>query len=315
MSVTVKDVAKKAGVATSTVSRVVNDHPSISEDTKKKVRKIMAEMGYVPNLAARNLGKQISSAIGVILPPLDSKERLGNPARDFDTLLKNVERMHLQKQVDGFILVYSDEKDPIIDYLVRKKVPFTLIGHPYSNEQNIVFVDNDNQMLGKQATEYLISQGHSKILFATNTTHENLYFERFFGYQKAMMLANLPFYPALTFEQAEDYVNFETTIKETEATAIVVIDDLFAVRIIQLATMFGYKVPDDLSVISFNNSIFATLTHPYLTSIDINVLSLGKIATESLMAQLNHEGSNAVQLVVPHKLIKRETVLNLNNLA
>mgnify|MGYP001220123274 CR=1 FL=1 len=236
-------------------------------------------------------------------------------ARDFDTLLKNVERMHLQKQVDGFILVYSDEKDPIIDYLVRKKVPFTLIGHPYSNEQNIVFVDNDNQMLGKQATEYLISQGHSKILFATNTTHENLYFERFFGYQKAMMLANLPFYPALTFEQAEDYVNFETTIKETEATAIVVIDDLFAVRIIQLATMFGYKVPDDLSVISFNNSIFATLTHPYLTSIDINVLSLGKIATESLMAQLNHEGSNAVQLVVPHKLIKRETVLNLNNLA
>ncbi|MBO6462089.1 substrate-binding domain-containing protein, partial [Enterococcus faecalis] len=117
------------------------------------------------------------------------------------------------------------------------------------------------------------------------------------------------------FEQAEDYVNFETTIKETEATAIVVIDDLFAVRIIQLATMFGYKVPADLSVISFNNSIFAPLTHPYLTSIDINVLSLGKIATESLMAQLNHEGSNAVQLVVPHKLIKRETVLNLNNLA
>ena len=168
--------------------------------------------------------------------------------------------MHLQKQVDGFILVYSDEKDPIIDYLVRKKVPFTLIGHPYSNEQNIVFVDNDNQMLGKQATEYLISQGHSKILFATNTTHENLYFERFFWLSKSNDASQPAFYPALTFEQAEDYVNFETTIKETEATAIVVIDDLFAVRIIQLATMFGYKVPDDLSVISFNNSIFATLT-------------------------------------------------------
>ena len=338
MSITVKDVAKKAGVATSTVSRVVNDHPSISEDTKKKVRKVMAEMGYVPNLAARNLGKQISSAIGVILPPLDSKERLGNPfyletieaineearhhqmtvavasARDFATLLKNVERMHLQKQVDGFILVYSDEKDPIIDYLVEKEVPFTLIGQPYSNEDKIVFVDNDNQLLGKQATEHLIAQGHTKILFATNTTHENLYFERFFGYQKAMMLANLPFYPALTFEKAEDYVTFEETIKESQATAIVVIDDLFAVRIIQLATMYGYKVPDDLSIISFNYSIFATLTHPYLTSIDINVLSLGKIATERLMAQLNHEDSNGVQLVVPHKLIKRETVLNRNQL-
>ncbi len=112
---------------------------------KRKYAKSWLRWATCQNLAARNLGKQISSAIGVILPPLDSKERLGNPfyletieaineearhhqmtvavasARDFDTLLKNVERMHLQKQVDGFILVYSDEKDPIIDYLVRKK--------------------------------------------------------------------------------------------------------------------------------------------------------------------------------------------------
>ncbi|MFS0988321.1 LacI family DNA-binding transcriptional regulator, partial [Enterococcus durans] len=141
MAITVKDVAKKAGVATSTVSRVINDHPSISEATKKKVRKIMDELGYVPNITARNLGKRVSSAIGVILPPLDSKERIGNPfyleimdaineearhhdmttaiatAKNFDVLLENVQRMHLQKQVDGFILVYSDSEDPVIDYL------------------------------------------------------------------------------------------------------------------------------------------------------------------------------------------------------
>lgn len=335
MSITVKDVAKKAGVATSTVSRVINNHPSISEDTKRKVRKIMHEMGYVPNLAARNLGKQISSAIGIILPPLDSKERIGNPfyletieaineearqyqmtvavasARDFTTLLKNVERMHRQKQVDGFILTYSDEKDPIIAYLIREKVPFALIGHPYKNEESIVFVDNDNQLLGKQATEFLIAQGHENILFATNTIHENLYFERFFGYQKALMMAQLPFFPAVTFESPEDYIAFEQIIKDSQATAIVVIDDLFAIRIIQLANMFGYQVPEDLSVISFNNSIFSTLTHPYLTSMDIDVGSLGKIATQRLMAQLNNEESSAVQVMIPHKLVKRETVVPL----
>ncbi|WP_297079724.1 LacI family DNA-binding transcriptional regulator, partial [uncultured Enterococcus sp.] len=66
MSITVKDVAKKAGVATSTVSRVINDHSSISEETKRKVRKVMDELGYVPNVAARNLGKQVSSTIGII---------------------------------------------------------------------------------------------------------------------------------------------------------------------------------------------------------------------------------------------------------
>lgn len=335
MSITVKDVAKKAGVATSTVSRVINNHPSISEETKRKVRKVMDELGYTPNLAARNLGKKTASAIGVVLPPLNTKERLGNPfyletietineearkfnmsvavasARDFDTLLANVEQMHRQKQVDGFILTYSDKYDPIITYLIEKKIPFTLIGQPYTQEEIIVYVDNDNQLLGKQATDHLIDKGHQRILFITNTTHENLYFERYFGYQKALMMANLPLFPVVSFEETQDYPEFLEVLQETKATALVVIDDLFAVRIIQLAQLLGYKVPDDLSVISFNNSIFTTLTHPYLTSIDIDVASLGSIATQQLMAQLtNQEMHSSLRVVVPHELIQRETVLN-----
>lgn len=338
MSITVKDVAKKAGVATSTVSRVINDHPSISEETKKKVRQVMEELGYVPNMTARNLGKQISSAIGVILPPLDSKERLGNPfyletieavneeasrfqmsvavasAPDFDILLENVKRMHLQKQVDGFILTYSDNHDPVIDYLFNNKIPFALIGQAYKNEDKIVFVDNDNQLLGKQATEHLIENGHERILFITNVTRENLYFERYFGYQKALMIAQLPVFPAITFEGPEDYVNFEEVLKETQATGLVVIDDLFAVRVMQLVNLFGYQVPDDLSVVSFNNSIFSTLTHPYLTSIDIDVAQLGKMATQKLMEQINQQGSSGIQMIVPHRLIRRETVLDLRKI-
>lgn len=333
MSITVKDVAKKAGVATSTVSRVINDHPSISDETKKKVRKVMDELGYTPNLAARNLGKQTASAIGVVLPPLDTKERIGNPfhletiqtineeanrhgmsvsivsSKTFETSLDNVKRMHRQKQVDGFILTYSDKSDPIIAYLQENEIPFTLIGQPYNHEENIVYVDNDNQLLGKQATEFLIDQGHERILFATNITHENLYFERFFGYQKALMLNDLPVFSAATFEGPEDYVHFEDTLKETKASAIVVIDDLFAVRIMQLVEIYGYRVPEDISLISFNNSIFATLIHPYLTSIDIDVPSLGKIATQRLMDQLNQKKHTGTRIVVAHKLIKRETVM------
>lgn len=335
MSITVKDVAKKAGVATSTVSRVINDHPSISEETKKKVRAIMDEMGYIPNLTARNLGKQISNAIGIILPPLDSKERLGNPfyletietineearkagmtvaiatALDFDTLLSNVEQMHRQKQVDGFILTYSDNHDPIINYLMKEKVPFTLIGQPYTHEEKITYVDNDNQLLGKQATEYLMQHHHQSILFVTNTTQENVYFERYFGYQKALMLANLPVHPAVTFQGPEDYVNFEQLLKEKKPTALVVIDDLFAMRIIQLLNLYQYRVPEDLSVISFNNSIFATLVHPYLTSIDVDVAALGKMATQSLIEKLNNNEQTSARMVVPHQLIQRETVIQL----
>ncbi|WP_238046560.1 LacI family DNA-binding transcriptional regulator [Enterococcus mundtii] len=335
MAITVKDVAKKAGVATSTVSRVINDHPSISETTKKKVRKIMDELGYVPNITARNLGKRVSSAVGVILPPLDSKERLGNPfyleimeaineearhhgvttaiatAKSFDVLLENVQRMHLQKQVDGFILVYSDSDDPVIDYLYEQQIPFTLIGQPYHHENEIIYIDNDNQLLGKQATEFLIDNGHKNILFVTNTTHESLYFERYFGYQKAMMLAGLNAQPSVTLEQAEDYLDFDTILKKAEATALVVIDDIFALRTMQLAQMYGYIVPETLSMISFNNSIFSTLMHPYLTSIDIDISELGRVAMQKLQELIHEEVSNGVRLVIPHRLIKRETVVPL----
>lgn len=335
MAITVKDVAKKAGVATSTVSRVINDHPSISETTKKKVRKIMDELGYVPNITARNLGKRVSSAVGVILPPLDSKERLGNPfyleimeaineearhhgvttaiatAKSFDVLLENVQRMHLQKQVDGFILVYSDSDDPVIDYLYEQQIPFTLIGQPYHHENEIIYIDNDNQLLGKQATEFLIDNGHKNILFVTNTTHESLYFERYFGYQKAMMLAGLNAQPSVTLEQAEDYLDFDTILKKAEATALVVIDDIFALRTMQLAQMYGYIIPETLSMISFNNSIFSTLMHPYLTSIDIDISELGRVAMQKLQELIHEEMSNGVRLVIPHRLIKRETVVPL----
>ncbi|MDT2754946.1 LacI family DNA-binding transcriptional regulator [Enterococcus pseudoavium] len=329
---TVKDVAKKAGVSPSTVSRVINDHPSISAETKQRVRKIMDEMGYFPNVTARNLGTQKANSVGVILPPLDSRERLGNPfyleiltavneaaaefqvttavasAANSSALLENVTRMHRQKQVDGFILAYSEKEDPIATYLYREKIPFTLIGRPPKRETDIVYVDNDNQLLGKQATEHLISKGHENILFVSNVNQEVVFFERYFGYQEAMMLQGLPTHPPLTMLQAEDYTDFPEVIKQTGATALVVIDDIFALRMIQLANLHGYKVPDDLSVISFNNSIFATLVHPYLTTIDIDISDLGRLGTQKLMEQIEQKQASGVQLVVPHHLIQRETV-------
>ena len=123
------------------------------------------------------------------------------------------------------------------------------------------------------------------------------------------MMAGLTTYPAVKFEEPEDYLQFEETLKTVKPTALVIIDDLFAMRIMQLATMYGYKVPENLSVISFNNSIFSTLTHPYITSIDVDVARLGKLATQKLMDQLNNRLTAGVKVIVPHQLILRETVI------
>lgn len=333
MTVTVKDVAQQAGVAPSTVSRVINNHPSISEQTKKKVNKVMMDLGYVPNISARNLGKRTTSAIGIILPPLNSKERLANPffleimeainkearahelttavalAKDVNTLFENVKAMHKEKQVGGFILTYSVLDDPIIQYLNDNDIPFVLIGQPYDKQSEIVYVDNDNQLLGQEAAEYLIQKDHENILFITNTTKENIFYERYFGYQKAMMLNQLTVHQSLTLNEHEDYIQIENTIKETKATAIIALDDIFALRIIQLVELYGYQVPDDISVISFNNSIFSTLTHPYLTTLDIETSKLGQKAMNKLALLIKGELTDGTRFVIPHNLIERETVI------
>ncbi len=101
-----------------------------------------------------------------------------------------------------------------------------MIGRPPKREADILYVDNDNQLLGKQATEHLIEKGHKNILFVSNVNQEVIFFERYFGYQEAMMLQSLPTHPPLTMLRPEDYTRFPEVIEETGATALVVIDDI-----------------------------------------------------------------------------------------
>ena len=140
MAVTIKDVAALAGVSPSTVSRTCKDNPSISWETKEKVRRAMAQLGYEPNFQASNLATQNSRAIGIILPPSE-REAFENPfyleairgisqfcnkrqysntvitGRDDQEILQVIRTMTRSGQVDGFILLYSRQKDPIVDYL------------------------------------------------------------------------------------------------------------------------------------------------------------------------------------------------------
>ena len=335
MSVTIKDVAKEVGVAPSTVSRTLKDHPSISAETKERVRKAMDKLGYVPNVSAQNLANKFVNTIGAILPVTSSKERKSNPfylemitamneeaSRQKVTiaiasgeseaeLLENVQLMYRQKRVDGFILMYSQEDDPILDYLVKQQVPFTVIGQPYKYHNEANCVDNDNQLLGMTATDYLMDKGHEKIIFVTNNHSENFSIDRYFGYQKALLSRKLSAYPVIPLITPEDYAEFDAFVKKEQPTACIAVDDMFALRLIQMANLLGLKVPDDISVISFNNSIFTTLLHPYITSIDVNISELGKTAVTEFLLQLKENGLKK-RVIIPHTLIENETVLDIN---
>lgn len=335
MAISIKDVAKEVGVAPSTVSRAIQNHPSISKETKERVYKAMDKLGYVPNISARNLVNQLSNCVGVILPQLDTQERASNPfyleilssinqeanqagittaiatGNSKDELLENVQLMHRQKRVDGFILLYVAEDDPIIEYLVRDQVPYSLVGQPYKYENDTIYVDNDNQLIGKTAVDFLVKKGHERILFAANNSTENLFHERYYGYQRACAQSKIDSFPAALLEKIEDYETFRVTLEKIKPTAIVTIDDMFALRVMQLLELYEYKVPDDISIVSVNDSIFTKIVHPYLTSIDIHVSDLGKLSFQQLFEQIKNTDATRTKVIVPHTLIERETVKRL----
>ncbi|MGT2829679.1 LacI family DNA-binding transcriptional regulator [Streptococcus hillyeri] len=335
--VTIKDVAERAGVNASTVSRALKDSSTISQKTKDKVKKAMQELGYVPNVAAKMLASGLTHAVGVIFPPLSNEERVTHPffmeiltvindeakKRDFtvsiatggsvEELKEQVQLMYRQRLVDGFIVLYSESHDPVRHYLMENNIPFVIVGQPEEFENEVTFVDNDNQLMSKTAVDYLNQRGHENILFVTDDLQSEIFSERYIGYLKGVNKLGLKSSEAILFDRtdAESLQLFIETIQENSITALIVIDDMLALRVMQFLSFYGIKVPDDASIVSFNNSVYAKIMHPYLTTFDINVKSLGRSSLMRLLDMVEKRMLHTERVIIPFLLKERETVRNL----
>ncbi|WP_057491331.1 LacI family DNA-binding transcriptional regulator [Streptococcus orisasini] len=335
--VTIKDVAKKAGVNPSTVSRALKNSSSISQKTKDRVKRAMNDLGYVPNLAAQMLASGLTYCVGVVLPPLSGPDRLSEPffmeiltaingeatinnftvsiatSDTLSDLESQVQLMYRQKRVDGFIVLYSEEKDPVCQFLMKYKIPFVIIGAPVDYENETTYVDNDNQLMAKTAVNYLNQRGHQKILFVTNDQKSEIYLERYIGYQKGMMKLGLKSYNSALFDskRPELLEAFIETIQREKISALMIIGDVLSIKIIQFLSYYGFTVPDDISIVSFNNSSYATILHPYLTTFDINVSSLGRLSLHRLIEKIKDSQTQNEKVIVPFTLEERESVRNL----
>lgn len=336
MTVTIKDVAKEAGVATSTVSRTLKDSPLISETTKVKVRAAMAKLGYTPNFAAQNLANKSTRTIGVILPVAT----MGNPAqnplflemiqeigvfcnekkymislatgRTLDELKDSVRLMHQRKLVDGFILLYSEAKDPIRSFLHEGNIPYVLVGKPDNHENETLYIDNDNRLTGKNATEWLLQRGHTRIGYIGLTPSQLVDKLRYEGYKEALGESSIQAFPELSFETSEDFEAFQKFITRVKPTGLVVADDRLALQVREYLQQKHLRVPEDISLISFNNSVFATLSQPFLTTIDIHVKELAKQAAMLIIHHLQEPKTLMSKVIVPHEVVERETVKKIN---
>lgn len=335
--VTIKDVAERAGVNASTVSRALKDSSAISQKTKDRVRKAMLELGYVPNVAAQMLASGLTYSVGVVLPPLTKPDRVSQPffmeilttinaeakKQDFtisiatshsmEGLVENVALMYRQKRVDGFIVLYSEKDDPVRSYLMKNEIPFVVVGTPEGFENEITYIDNDNQLMAKTAVEYLHDNGHQNILFVTDDQEGEVYSERYTGYFLESHKLGLTTHDSALFDRhhPNQLDILIETIRQKNITGLVVIDDMVSVRVIQFLSFYGIKVPDDISIVSFNNSVYSKIIHPYLSTFDINITNLGRTSLTRLLEKINDPTKLSEKVTVPFTLKKRESVRNL----
>lgn len=319
MTVTIKDVAKLAGVNASTVSRAIHDSKAISDKTKEKVKKAMLELGYSRNAAAQTLASGKAGAIGVVFPPIENKSEqpffmkiltaINEAARQNnitvsiasghsnDELLSQVKVMYQEKRVDGFIVLYAGEEDDVRSYLITDKIPFVIVGSTIERANEITAVDNNNQLMGSEAANYLASLGHQQLAFISNTDSGEVFHERYQGFVLKTQSLGLK----------GRLVKSKNKLDIGQATGLVVLDDILAIKVIQGLSEQGISVPADVSVISFNNSVFASLIHPYLTTFDINIRQLGHRSVQKLIHLFAYPDDFKEKVTVPFELKVRES--------
>ncbi|WP_278682988.1 LacI family DNA-binding transcriptional regulator [Paraclostridium bifermentans] len=329
--VTIKEVAKEAGVATSTVSRVLSNNPKISEETKAKVNEAIERLNYKPNAIARSLANNKTKILGVVLPS-EADDLLTNPffinamkgmsiyaqnknyyityvfAKDGKNEFESIKEITNTNLIEGIILLRVNENDESIKFLNTIGFPFVAIGRPEKTE-DVLWVDNDNFQAMYNVVNRLIQKGHKKIGFIGAIKTLNMSKDRLKGYKMALEVNGLNYDEKLVihkqfFKENTGYAGAEELLSKHEVTAIVTTDDLLAFGVSQL---LNEKRLEKTSLVGFNNIQLSKYQTPPLASVDINADELGYYAAKLLIEKLENEDIVNTHYIVNTEFIERES--------
>lgn len=328
----IKDVAKAAGVSVSTVSRVLSDSQVISEKTKEKVMKVVNSLDYKPNAIASALAKNRSNSIGIVIPDSDNEfystsffqealRGISTIASDkgYDVLISPgkpseylaVRNLVERRKVDGIILLRAHINDKSIKFLYESHFPFVLIGS--SKEYDDIYtVDNDNFKAAYELTNHLIEQGRRKIAFIGGSVNYVYARERLEGYKKCIKDNKLLISPDLIKidinKSQNAYIAFSDLIeKDNVPDAVIITDDTICAGVMDRIRECDIKVPSDIAVACFNDSIYNRFSAPPITSISVNSAELGKMAAETICNLLSGIEVKQKKVKVDFKLLVRES--------
>jgi len=331
-----EDVAKKAGVSRTTVSFVLNGIPNanIPAATRQRVLQAARELDYIPNVQALNLAKGRTMLIALVLrqtpEQMSADAFLGEVVRGSTHMLE-VQGYHLlvhaarpgapfrstygqlvrTRKVDGLIIASPLINDPEVEVLHEEGTPIVLHGAPYTAD--IASVDVDNIQGAYTAVRHLIDLGHRRIGHISNAplsyTSSR---DRLAGYRQALAEAGIAFDPALVHEGAfTDGSSVEPMHRLLDLaeppTAVFIGSDVVALGALDAIHSRGLRIPDDISVIGFDDVALGRYLRPKLTTVRLPAYDLGRKASEMILSIINGDPLDTVQVRLPTQLVVRDS--------
>ena len=334
--ISIKDVAREAGVSASTVSYVLNDTPteSISEETRKRVIAAVQKLGYVPNLNARSLSSRRSNLIGVLIPQTEPGKEFMFSNPFYGELLSSIEYTARQngyhlllsgteedqsylnvaqnRGVDGIIIVgtYPGEN---LNELKRIGVPIVLVDS-YVKDPDFHTIGIEDKEGARMATRYLIGKGHRRIAFISGSIRENgVNIKRYQGYCDALKEAGLEVDESAVYSGTVDYEYGLTAAAQyaergRKQTAAFVTADVITMGLIKGLQQNHIRIPEDVSIVSFDDVYLARMAHPALTTIHQDIGEKGRQAVQLVLDAAKSNEHHHTECILPLSLVERESV-------
>jgi LacI family transcriptional regulator len=330
--VTIKEVAAEAGISFGTVSRVINNDVHVKPQTRERVLQAMERLGYVANRQARSLAGGKSHVIGVLVPDLGTGY-IGEIIRGidaelglarYDLMLYTTHRTAIkeagyvanlaQGMVDGLLLVLPRNPSDYVGTLTGREFPFVLIDHQGTGEE-CPAVGATNWQGAYNATEYLIKLGHKRIGFITGSLDLGAAVDRLDGYKSALRTHHLPVDSCLVYEgtflQPDGYTGAICLLDlDPPPTAIFASNDVMAMGVMDAVRSRGLRIPEDISVVGFDDIPQAESVRPALTTVRQPLEQMGRVATQMLLDMLKNPEIEPNRIELPTELIVRSSTLS-----
>ena len=334
---TIKDVANEAQVSPATISYVLNNKESISAETKERVLEAIKRLNYVPNLSARSLAANTSKLIGVLIPQTEDSSMLmfNNPfyseiiggieygarVNGYHVLISGTNadesylRLAKERNLDGIIIIgmYPDD---FFNELKKTQIPIVLIDS-YCSDHYFHSVQINDRYGAYIATKYLLDKGHRSVALIAGEVKKNGVVEkRYLGYCDALKEYSIPVRSQLVFEGQVDFKSgmaqgeklAKSPLKPTAAFAVA---DIMAIGAIKRLLQMGVKVPDDVSIIGFDDINLSKYINPGLTTVRQDINKKGEMAIKLILNSINSQ-TGKQEIILPVEIVERESVKALD---